>query len=182
MVRIVYILCFILVVSLTGCSRSEPTDENAVPPTSNTSSLPQPSDEIRTEPSPKAESAGSARSEPAEDLSNRLPKDFPLPIVEGGEILPETPPDQEGKNTQKVIFKSEKPFDELASYYEKALTQKGLEIRKTTQQQGDEKQFLILGYGEEGMAGIMIANKQGEKPSTIVLNWAVGKREAEERE
>lgn len=182
MVRILYILCFILIVYLAGCSRPKPADENPTPPTVHTSSLPQPSDEGQTSTVPKQGSGGSAGSTSADDLSSRLPKDFPLPIVNGAEILPETPPEQESKNSQKVILKSDKPFDELTSYYEKALTQKGLETRKTTQQQGDEKQFLLLGFGEKGMAGIMISNKQGEKSSTIVLNWAVGKRESTDKE
>lgn len=179
MTRILSMISLVLIVSQMGCSHPEPADENAAPPTGSSSSISQPSAEMQTETPTKAESGDHELAAPSNPSVPRVPRDFPLPVVDGAELLPDTPPDQEGKNTQKVIFKSDKPLEELAAFYEKALTKKGLDTRKTTQQQGDEKQFLLLGFGEEGMAGIMIANKQSEKSSTVVLNWAVGKREPE---
>jgi len=169
--KLAHLLWFILIVTLSACSRPEKAEENVPPPTGHSSSIPQPSAEKQPGSVPKAETETTPPEASANVPAPRVPRDFPLEVVAGAKLMSETPPDQEGKANQKVVFKSNKPFDELVSFYEKALQAKNLEIRKTTHQQGNEKQFLMLGQANRQMAGVMVLNKQGEAFSTVVLTW-----------
>jgi type IV secretory pathway VirB10-like protein len=175
MTKIAWTVLLILTVALSACSRPEPTSKNLSTPTGETSSIPLPSAEIQSEASPKTKEAKPETNTPpskANGPAPRAPRDFPFEMIEGAELTSETLPNQEGKRTQKVVFKSQKTMEELARFYEATLRAKRLEIRKMNQQEGEEQQIWMLGQNENGLAGIVISKKPNDPHATVVLTWA----------
>jgi len=100
-----------------------------------------------------------------------VPADFPLPILEGAEVMSSTQMKQNGGAMYNVTFKTDKLPGEVADFYAKALEKKGMKANRNTLESGKDLTVMINAQSKEARVMVNLARKDKEPKTTVLLNW-----------
>jgi hypothetical protein len=109
--------------------------------------------------------------------AGELPAGFPIPIYAGAKVENHTHITQPGGQEvfQATITSSASPQD-VAAFYEKFFTDKGVSVSRTEQSTGESKMVMLGGSSDDADAYAMVMREQPAEPTTATVSWNVKKK------
>ena len=101
-----------------------------------------------------------------------IPENFPLPVMDGLKAETSMSGDQEGKQQFMVAFSTDLEVKAVADFYEKALKEKGLKVRRV--QMSDKGKEAIMLAGEKKPkteAAVYIGRDAGKEKTKLSIQW-----------
>jgi hypothetical protein len=109
--------------------------------------------------------------------SKEIPKDFPLPVIDGAEVAGSasaTKPD--GEKSFQVTLRSEKSPGDIADYYQKALRDAGLKVRRQEHKMGGTHMVMLAGSkGKEKnqtQASVHASRAPDKEKTDVMITWS----------
>ena len=102
--------------------------------------------------------------------SQKVPADFPLPVIDGAEIATATRMEKPGgKLVFAVMFKTDKPVKEVAAFYKKALEGQGIKTQTVDMGNGDRQAVTLMGNKGKKLQANVVASSEGDGADTDVM-------------
>ncbi len=105
----------------------------------------------------------------------KVPPGFPLPIFEGAEVSMGMSSEQGGQKAFSLTFQSSAKAEEIGAFYEKALKEKGLKVRKVAHAFTGQPMVMISGVKgkkkAQTNASINITGEGEAGQSVVVISW-----------
>ena len=102
----------------------------------------------------------------------KVPKDFPLPIVDGAEVVNSARSTQKGKEVFMIMAAVKQTPAEVAKFYERELEEKDFEIKKMEHKIGEDQIVTLAGTKPGFTASITATRKAGKDKTSLMINWA----------
>jgi hypothetical protein len=111
----------------------------------------------------------------------KVPDGFPLSVMPGSKVESSAHVKPAGQpEVFNLMCKNPAPLEKVAEFYEKAIKDKGLEIKKTEIKSDDGAQVMINGTSEAIEAMVMVMKPAKEKQTTAMVTWNIKPKPAPE--
>lgn len=110
----------------------------------------------------------------AEFGAQEAPAGFPLPIYSGAKVMQSMHSTTDG-DAYTLSATIEAPVKDVASFYEKALKDKGLEVTSTVQEAAGNGMTTLVGKKDKLESTAIIMKASNDKNVTVTLTWSAKK-------
>lgn len=100
-----------------------------------------------------------------------VPADFPLPILEGAEVMSSTQMKQNGGAMYNVTIKTDQEPAQAADFYVEALKAKGLKTKRNELETDENLTIMVNGQSKTHQVMVNAARKGGDEKTTVLLHW-----------
>jgi len=103
---------------------------------------------------------------------NEVPKGFPLKVLPGSKVVhaAHSKP-ASGDETFQVMTSSPAAVAKVGAFYEKALKDKGLEVKRSEMKLPQGQQWVLHGKADKIEAMVMVARQKGKNETTATVVW-----------
>lgn len=102
-----------------------------------------------------------------------VPADFPLPILEGAQVLSSTEMKQNGGTMYNVTIQTDQQPKEAADFYAELLEKKGLKTKLNELKSGKDTMIMVSAQGEKDRVMIQSGRQAKDPKTTVLLHWIV---------
>jgi hypothetical protein len=110
----------------------------------------------------------------AEFGAQEAPAGFPLPIYSGAKVMQSMHSTANG-DAYTLSATIDAPVKDLATFYEKALKDKGLEVTSTVQEAGGNGMTALAGKKDKLESSVIIMKPSNDKNVTLTITWSAKK-------
>jgi hypothetical protein len=105
---------------------------------------------------------------------NALPEGFPLAVMPGSKVEHSSHMKRPGRpEAFQVNLSTPGNVEQIAGFYEKALTEKNLSVSRTEQSANDTRMIMLIGESDAANGTVMIIQDPGDEGPKVMISWSM---------